>query len=116
MLMPIVMMIDSCFVKILNFVESRMSVIAPNVSVLCGSRIASRLVGMAGGLEVLAKIPACNIRVRDAISLISLIHHPHLHPQPHLHLHLHLHLHPHLHPPSLSPPPSRFSVPNVRRN
>lgn len=49
--------------KILKFVESRMSRIAPNLSHLIGARVAAQLVGLAGGLIALSKIPACNIQV-----------------------------------------------------
>lgn len=47
----------------LRFVESRMSAIAPNVSALVGSRVAAELVGQAGGLDALARIPSCNTQV-----------------------------------------------------
>lgn len=49
--------------KVLKFVESRMSRIAPNLSHLIGARVAAQLVGLAGGLIALSKIPACNIQV-----------------------------------------------------
>ena len=49
--------------KLLNFVESKMAVIAPNVSALLGSTIAAQLIGLAGGLEGLTKIPSCNVQV-----------------------------------------------------
>ncbi|CAM9483060.1 unnamed protein product, partial [Chrysoparadoxa australica] len=47
----------------LAFVESRMAFIAPNLSVILGSRIAAQLMGLAGGLKELSKIPACNLQV-----------------------------------------------------
>lgn len=47
----------------LQFVESRMSKIAPNLCTLIGAHIAAQLVGLAGGLIALSKIPACNIQV-----------------------------------------------------
>lgn len=49
--------------QMLRFVESRMSAIAPNVSALVGSRVAAELVGQAGGLDALARIPSCNTQV-----------------------------------------------------
>jgi U4/U6 small nuclear ribonucleoprotein PRP31 len=49
--------------KVLEFVESRMGYIAPNLSAILGSAVASRLVGSAGGLSALAKMPACNVQV-----------------------------------------------------
>lgn len=47
--------------KIYEYVESRMTFIAPNISVIVGSSIAAKLMGVAGGLTKLAKIPACNV-------------------------------------------------------
>jgi U4/U6 small nuclear ribonucleoprotein PRP31 len=49
--------------KILGYVESRMSFIAPNVSAIVGSTVATKLMGLAGGLSALSKIPACNMLV-----------------------------------------------------
>lgn len=48
---------------LMQFVESRMSKIAPNLSALIGSDVAAQLVGLAGGLIALSKIPSCNIQV-----------------------------------------------------
>ena len=48
---------------VLQFVQSRMSKIAPNTCLLIGSRVAAQLIGLAGGLEALSKIPACNVQV-----------------------------------------------------
>lgn len=48
---------------ILQFVESRMNKIAPNLCVLIGSHISAQLIGLAGGLIALSKIPSCNIQV-----------------------------------------------------
>lgn len=58
-----VMLLDSHRTLLLNFVESRMGVIAPNLCSLIGSRVAANLVGLAGGLVPLSKIPGCNIQV-----------------------------------------------------
>lgn len=49
--------------KILQFVESRMQYIAPNLSLMVGSDTAAKLMGIAGGLSQLCKMPACNILV-----------------------------------------------------
>ncbi|XP_053207452.1 U4/U6 small nuclear ribonucleoprotein Prp31-like [Panonychus citri] len=49
--------------KIFEFVESRMSFIAPNVSAIVGANIAAKLMGLAGGLTNLSKMPACNVEV-----------------------------------------------------
>lgn len=47
--------------KIYEYVESRMAFIAPNSSIIVGSSIAAKLMGIAGGLTKLSKIPACNV-------------------------------------------------------
>mmetsp|Transcript_32954 Transcript_32954/g.83657 ORF Transcript_32954/g.83657 Transcript_32954/m.83657 type:complete len:498 (-) Transcript_32954:312-1805(-) len=51
---------------ILSFVESRMSSIAPNLSLIVGSEIAAKLMGLAGGLHALSRMPACNVQVLGA--------------------------------------------------
>jgi hypothetical protein len=51
-------------VQIIRFVESRMHQIAPNLSAAIGSEVAARLMGVAGGLMTLSKMPACNVQVR----------------------------------------------------
>lgn len=52
--------------KIFEYVESRMTFIAPNLSVIVGASTAAKLVGLAGGLTRLSKIPACNLLVLGA--------------------------------------------------
>lgn len=47
--------------KILEYVESRMTFIAPNLSMIVGAATAAKIVGIAGGLVKLSKIPACNV-------------------------------------------------------
>ena len=47
--------------KIFEYVESRMTFIAPNLSIIVGASIAAKLMGTAGGLTNLSKMPACNI-------------------------------------------------------
>eukprot|EP00953_Heterococcus_sp_UTEX-ZZ885_P031647 16587-Heterococcus_DN1.PRE.7 len=47
---------------LLSFVEGRMSVIAPNVCAIIGSRIAAQLMGLAGGLVSMSRIPSCNLQ------------------------------------------------------
>lgn len=48
---------------LMKYVESRMSFIAPNLTKLVGTDIASRLIATAGGIDALANMPACNIQV-----------------------------------------------------
>lgn len=52
--------------QILTFVESRMHNIAPNLSGLIGTEIAAKLMGVAGGLLALSRMPACNVQVLGA--------------------------------------------------
>jgi U4/U6 small nuclear ribonucleoprotein PRP31 len=49
--------------ELTNFVKNRMNDWAPNTSALVGPSIAAKLVGMAGGLAELSRIPACNLQV-----------------------------------------------------
>ncbi|URD92862.1 U4 U6 small nuclear ribonucleoprotein [Musa troglodytarum] len=49
--------------KVLHFVESRMGYIAPNLSAIAGTAVAAKLMGIAGGLSALAKMPACNVQL-----------------------------------------------------
>ncbi|PNX77083.1 U4/U6 small nuclear ribonucleoprotein Prp31-like, partial [Trifolium pratense] len=61
-----VLALDSAKKKILDFVESRMAYIAPNVSAIVGSAVAAKLIGTAGGLSALANMPACNVQLLGA--------------------------------------------------
>ena len=47
--------------RIFEYVESRMTFIAPNLSVIVGASTAAKLMGIAGGLTNLSKMPSCNI-------------------------------------------------------
>jgi len=38
-----------------------MTFLAPNLSKICGSKVAAKLIGATGGIMQLANIPACNI-------------------------------------------------------
>ncbi|XP_058464245.1 U4/U6 small nuclear ribonucleoprotein Prp31 [Malaya genurostris] len=49
--------------QIYEYVESRMTFIAPNLSIIVGASTAAKLVGLAGGLTKLSKMPACNVLV-----------------------------------------------------
>jgi U4/U6 small nuclear ribonucleoprotein PRP31 len=44
-----------------EYVQSRMSIFAPNLTALIGSLTAAQLINYAGGISGLAKTPACNI-------------------------------------------------------
>ena len=48
---------------VLMYVESRMAMIAPNLSRIIGTTVATKLMGQAGGLTALSKMPSCNVQV-----------------------------------------------------
>jgi U4/U6 small nuclear ribonucleoprotein PRP31 len=49
--------------ELAEFVEQRMESLAPSICALVGAPTAARLIGLAGGLAELTKIPACNLQV-----------------------------------------------------
>ena len=51
------------FHQIFTYVSSRMNMLAPNLSAIVGTTVAAKLLGVAGGLNALAKMPACNVHV-----------------------------------------------------
>jgi U4/U6 small nuclear ribonucleoprotein PRP31 len=53
--------------QIFNYVESRMSAVAPNISAIVGTGIAAKLLGLAGGLHAFSRAPACNIMLYGAL-------------------------------------------------
>ncbi|XP_072377557.1 U4/U6 small nuclear ribonucleoprotein Prp31 [Diabrotica undecimpunctata] len=55
------MELNSFKLRIYEYVESRMAFIAPNISVILGASVAAKIMGVAGGLTRLSKIPACNV-------------------------------------------------------
>ncbi|VDP22964.1 unnamed protein product [Soboliphyme baturini] len=55
--------LNAAKIKIYEFVETRMHFIAPNLSAIVGAATAAKLMGVAGGLTQLSKMPACNILV-----------------------------------------------------
>ncbi|KAF4619877.1 hypothetical protein D9613_005501 [Agrocybe pediades] len=57
--------------KIFMYVSSRMNVLAPNLSAIVGTTTAAKLLGVAGGLAGLAKMPACNIHLLGAQKKIT---------------------------------------------
>ncbi|XP_074304556.1 U4/U6 small nuclear ribonucleoprotein Prp31 homolog [Silene latifolia] len=58
--------LDSARKKLVDFLETRMFYIAPNLSELVGSGVAAKLMVSAGGLGSLAKMPACNVQLVGA--------------------------------------------------
>ncbi|KAI0080687.1 Nop domain-containing protein [Panus rudis PR-1116 ss-1] len=57
--------------KIFMYVSSRMNVLAPNLSAIVGTTTAAKLLGVAGGLNGLAKMPACNVHLLGAQKKIA---------------------------------------------
>eukprot|EP01027_Heterolobosea_sp_BB2_P005205 GEZU01007975.1.p1 GENE.GEZU01007975.1~~GEZU01007975.1.p1 ORF type:complete len:555 (+),score=196.05 GEZU01007975.1:52-1665(+) len=55
--------LDKAKKRILEYVESRMSFIAPNLSAIVGTAIAAQLIAIAGGLSKLSMIPASNVQL-----------------------------------------------------
>jgi U4/U6 small nuclear ribonucleoprotein PRP31 len=58
--------LDAAKRKILDYVQSRMSIFAPNLSAFIGTQTASKLIGATGGLNGLAKTPSCNLATLGA--------------------------------------------------
>lgn len=57
----IVIKLNDIKLRIFEYVESRMTFIAPNLSIIVGASTAAKIMGIAGGLTNLSKMPACNI-------------------------------------------------------
>lgn len=53
--------LDSAKKRIIDFVQMRMNVFAPNVSEIVGSRCTAQLIGVAGGIRHLAGYVSCNL-------------------------------------------------------
>ena len=58
--------LDAAKRKILDYVQSRMSLFAPNLSALVGTQTAAKLIGATGGLNGLARTPASNLATLGA--------------------------------------------------
>lgn len=54
------------------YVSSRMNILAPNLSAIVGTTTAAKLLGVAGGLGGIAKMPACNVYVRNGSTTLLL--------------------------------------------
>lgn len=53
--------LDTAKSKIIDYVQSRIETIAPNVTKIVGPLCAAKLIGQAGGVTGLAKCPSCNV-------------------------------------------------------
>jgi U4/U6 small nuclear ribonucleoprotein PRP31 len=58
--------LDATKKMLLEFLKRRMGYIASNLAAIVGSAVASKLMSRAGGLEALAKMPACNVLLLGA--------------------------------------------------
>ncbi|KAI8528769.1 hypothetical protein RHMOL_Rhmol12G0173000 [Rhododendron molle] len=58
--------LDSSRKKVLDFLETRMRHIAPNLSAIMGSAVAAKLMVTAGGLSPLANLPSCTVQLLGA--------------------------------------------------
>ncbi|KAI5477741.1 U4/U6 small nuclear ribonucleoprotein PRP31 [Pseudohyphozyma bogoriensis] len=56
---------------ILDYVQSRISLLAPNISEIVGTTTATKILGIAGGLQGLSRIPHSNIYVLGAVKRAS---------------------------------------------
>lgn len=59
----VALQLDGDKIQILQLVQQKMHKIAPNLSTAVGTEVAARLMGVAGGLINLSKMPACNVQV-----------------------------------------------------
>ncbi|KAL6495238.1 hypothetical protein OROGR_030664 [Orobanche gracilis] len=53
---------DESFQKLLDFVDSWMAYLAPNLSAIVGTTVGAKLMAMDGGLEPLARMSPCNLQ------------------------------------------------------
>jgi U4/U6 small nuclear ribonucleoprotein PRP31 len=53
------------------YVSSRMNILAPNLSAIVGTTTAAKILGVAGGLGGLSKMPACNVHLLGAQKKIA---------------------------------------------
>lgn len=49
-----------------------MNMLAPNLSAIVGTTTAAKLLGVAGGLSGVAKMPSCNVYVRVVPAILFL--------------------------------------------
>lgn len=63
--------LDDARKRIFSYVQSRMTILAPNVSAIVGTTVAAKLLGAAGGLAALAKMPAGNVHLLGAQKKIT---------------------------------------------
>lgn len=62
----VIVRLDEARRRLLEFVESRMNLIAPNLSHMLGTSVAAKLMSAAGGLTALSKLPASVVQILGA--------------------------------------------------
>ncbi len=62
-LAEIVLHLDSQKRRILSYIESRAGFMAPNLTAILGGAVSAALMGIVGGLQELARMPSCNVKV-----------------------------------------------------
>lgn len=55
--------VESWRAEMLEFIESRAEIMAPNLVAIVGGAVAASLMGFAGGLRELSVMPSCNVKV-----------------------------------------------------
>lgn len=56
---------------LLVYVSHRMNLLCPNVSALIGTSLAAKIIGKAGGIDELSKMPSCNILLLGQLKQFS---------------------------------------------
>jgi U4/U6 small nuclear ribonucleoprotein PRP31 len=58
--------LDDTRQQILHYIETRMNILAPNLTYVVGSNVAALMMSAAGGLQELSRMPSCNIQMIGA--------------------------------------------------
>jgi len=58
-----IIFLEDCRLKLLDFLERMMHIIAPNTAAIVGASVCAKLISSAGGIVELSRTPACNIQV-----------------------------------------------------
>jgi U4/U6 small nuclear ribonucleoprotein PRP31 len=61
-----VLELEETRLRLLDYIESRMNILAPNLTIIVGSKVAAQMMAMAGGLQELSRMPACNVQMMGA--------------------------------------------------
>ena len=56
-----ILMLNDKKIEILKYLESRITIVAPNLCEIIGPKVTSKLISAAGGIRELSRIPASNI-------------------------------------------------------